>query len=233
MPARSLYRWEWLSSLPTISTGAAFRVGLLRETVYGTLDGRPYRKGKGALNPSLLLLDNKTLILAPDQTLARMLATRETMPTDESISQQLSQGIGKALDIHVVANTVSLRALVGLQLEQLEPQTETWQALAQLLDGVERFEIRARLSQQFAVGAVMDATSNDAALRMQSWWESWSQSVAGTGQDAVSDALPIAGVFPAMNPLCCRTMRHVIVPGSSNATSSVLCSSTWRGSRFE
>ena len=163
---------------------------LLRETVFGTLDGRPYRKGRGALDLSLLSLDRRTMILAPDQTLIRMLATRELMPSDTSISQQLSHGIGKSLDIHLVANTESFRPLVALQLEQPGGQAEAWRSIAQLLDDIARFELRARLSQQFAVGAVLDATSNAAAVQMQATWEGWNQALAGSGDGATAGTSP-------------------------------------------
>ncbi len=177
---------------------------LLRETVYGTLDSRPYRKGKGALDLSLLLLDSRTLILAPDRTLARMLATREVMPNDESISQQLSHGIGKALDVHLVANTISFRPLVALQLEKLGGQAEAWRSFTELLDEVERLELRARLSQDFAIGAVMDASSNEAAQRIQSWWDEWRDRLADppaeNSQDVSQPASLTLGEEPMVLP---------------------------------
>ena len=95
-----------------------------------------------------------------------MLATRETMPSDESVSQQLSQGIGKSLDVHLVVNANSLRPLVVLHLDQLgRGRRDAMPSLAQLLEEVESFELRGRLSQQLAIGAVIQTESEAAAGR--------------------------------------------------------------------
>jgi hypothetical protein len=169
---------------------------LLGATVFGQLHGRPYRRGKGSLDLSCFALGDKTLLLAPDQTLTRMLATRETMPSDESISQQLSQGIGKSLDFHVALNTESFRPLVAMQLERLHGETSAWQAVAQLIDEMERIELRARLSQQLAIGVAMESGAGTSASDLEAFWADWTESMAVQCDAAVesSSKLPLAAL---------------------------------------
>jgi hypothetical protein len=173
---------------------------MLRDTVFGQLDGRPYRKGKGPLDMSLLQLDARTLIIAPDETLRRMLATRETMPADESIVQQLSHGIGKSLDIHVTVNTKSFRPLVALQLEQLGGGNEAWQAFAQLLDEMERVELRARLSREFAVGLVMQSTSAEGG-RLQTLWSDWNAALQNQLERATDTSSMMSSASQIVGPI--------------------------------
>jgi hypothetical protein len=165
---------------------------VLGATVFGQLDGQPYRKGKGAQDLSCWALDARTLLLAPDQTLTRMLATRETMPSDESISQQLSQGVAKALDVHMAINTESFRPLVALQIERLYGQSGTWQAFAQLINEMDRIELRARLSHQLAIGVMMESPTGGSAARLQSFWNDWTETLARHWDESLVSSTDVA-----------------------------------------
>jgi hypothetical protein len=180
---------------------------ILGQTDFGQLDGRPYRKGKGPLDFSLMLLDERTLLLAPDDTLQRMLATRATAPNDKLISEQLSQALGKSLDLHVVVNAHAIQPLVALLLEQSRGGSETFQAFRALLDETDRFELRARLSSRPSAGFVLHNLADDGAQRMQVPWNDFCRALRADQPDRFDGVTELAEHDEHTEPLVLRDDR--------------------------
>jgi hypothetical protein len=174
---------------------------ILGQTEFGQLDGRPYRKGKGPLDFSLMLWDERTLLLAPDDMLQRMLDTRGTTPSDKLISQQLAQALGKSLDLHLVVNTYAFQPLAALLLEQSRSSSETSQAFRALLDETDRFELRARLSSRPSAGFVLENMSADGAQRLQAPWDNFCRALRSAQLDRLDGATEPASTDEHSEPL--------------------------------
>ena len=81
---------------------------LLDQTEAGELDGHSYRKGRGPMSPSIYSRDaSKTLIVATDSLLRKMLAAHEN-PTDGPVKTML-QDVASSFDLHVALSVDMVR----------------------------------------------------------------------------------------------------------------------------
>jgi hypothetical protein len=133
---------------------------LLQSTKLGLWQGKPYRRGTTPHDHGFLLRESDTLYIATDSVLVPWmnLDRENTDPTE--LAGMLHAGLTKNLDLHLVIRLPELQRTIDMLSDQQTRSTSSSQLLYSLVQLGESFEMRAKLSQELAVGVVLSGRSD-------------------------------------------------------------------------
>ncbi|MCA9148375.1 MAG: hypothetical protein KDA92_03700 [Planctomycetales bacterium] len=197
---------------------------LLDQTAFGEINGKPYRRGRRATDYSLYSLDAQTMIIATDETLERMLSLRDNLSSAshavESVAHVLLAGVDKQIDLHAFVIVGRARPFLNQLLDQVRSGSESWSSWERLAEATDRVEIRVRLTQQLAAGAILSANPSLGVDELQTRCTAWIASFLGelTGQASTGELSSESGplqLATAVGPdtlanYSCRVLTQVL-----------------------
>lgn len=143
---------------------------LRKATEAAQIAGQPYRRSRVPMAPSYFMLDARTLLVAPDATLQKMVANH-AKPVQGKVGTRLGQ-LGAAHDAAVVVLGEPLRPLLDRELSRV-PLPPTFGDVAKVPGLIDVVEARANVVGQ--VGATLDVTACDeaSAVELQKMIDRW------------------------------------------------------------
>lgn len=162
-----------------------------KRTIFDQLHGKPYRRGRGPLDFSIYMLDDYTLIFAPDYLLREMTKLKDVEPVAGGVAGGLLAGVGKQLDVHCIAN-------VGMVREHLEakprgkPLSGDAQIFSEVLRGAARFEMRGRITDRLALGAIVTTETGTTAEKLEQDLKAWKEALQTSFEKRSPVVQPVA-----------------------------------------
>jgi hypothetical protein len=138
---------------------------LLQRTVEAELDGKAYRRGRGMMDFSLYMPDDKTLIIAHDPLLRKMLANRQS-PSDGPVSTLLRKEKAAQQDLIAVLSVGPLRPLVAGDLARV-PLPPPFVGLKRVPDLLSAVEVKFNMTGDQEMALIAYAEDEDAAKEIE------------------------------------------------------------------
>ena len=137
---------------------------LMERTVDAELDGKAYRRGKGPMDASIYMPDERTLILATDGILRKMVANK-SKPAEGPLGKLLGQQ-DTSQDFLAVLSVDPVRELATAQLASLPlpPQFAGVKKVPELLSAV---EVKFNLTGNMEMSLVAHARDEQAAKELE------------------------------------------------------------------
>ncbi len=138
---------------------------LVRRTVEAELEGKAYRRGRSPMDPSVYMPDKRTLIVAHDQVLRKMLANRES-PAEGPVAKLLREADASRQDLLAVLSVEPVRQLAVMQLESM-PLPPPLEGLRKVPDLVRAAEVKFNVTGTREMALIVYARDEAAAKELE------------------------------------------------------------------
>ncbi len=144
--------------------------GLLERTAEDKLDGKTYRRGQGPMDFSIFQPDDRTLIVAHDGLLRRMLANRAS-PKEGAVSRLLD-AVKDSPDFVAVLSVEPLRELASALLSQA-PVPPPFAGVEKIPELLSSLEAKASFTGDMAMSLTARARDEAAAKELEQMIDRW------------------------------------------------------------
>jgi hypothetical protein len=158
---------------------------LTEHTEPGTHNGQAYLKSKDPIAPSIFMLDDKTILAAPEHSL-RLLVGR-TSPTPVPLAARFAAA-AQGDDFLMMFDVESLRALIQIGIAQAKVPPEL-KSLIEIPALVKTVELRVNLSKPSVTEAIVAANNDRDAQRLIEIFEEGKKLVAAKAAEEAQKAL--------------------------------------------
>ena len=158
---------------------------LTEHTEPGTHNGQAYFKSKDPMAPSIFMLDDKTILAAPEHSL-RLLVGRKS-PTPVPLAARFAAA-AQGDDFLMMFDVESLRALIQIGIAQAKVPPEL-KSLIEIPALVRTVELRINMSKPGPTEAIVAANNDKDAQRLVEIFEEGKQLVAAKAGEEAQKAL--------------------------------------------
>lgn len=136
---------------------------LMAMTTDGTLGGKPFRKAPQPFLPSLMLPNDRTIVIAPEPTLAKMMSGKAA----DSELLKLLRKLPAGQHVSVVATLDPIRDMINAGIAQAPPLPPPFQQFTKIPDHVKSLEVHAALGASLQAKIVMHSPTTASAGELE------------------------------------------------------------------